>query len=173
MLKQLLPEGYEVIVRPHPQSLRRHSDMFVAFQERWREEIASGKFEFQTDFSSNNTVFEADVLITDWSTIAYEYAFTTLHPVLFINTKMKVINPEYEKIPLIPKDITWRNLVGISIEKNELYKVTAIISEYLCNPEMYKEKIVGVRDCEIFNIGNSGKVGSMYILNQFVNKGGK
>ena len=53
--------------------------------------------EIQTDFSSNSTVFEADLMITDWSGIAYEYAYTTQKPVLFINTPMKVMNPEYQR----------------------------------------------------------------------------
>ena len=170
LLTELLPNGYEIVVRPHPQSLRRYPEMFVAFQERYREEIDSGKFIFQNDFSSNSTVFEADILITDWSTIAYEYAFTTLRPVIFINTKMKVINPEYQKVSLIPTDILWRDEIGTSIEKNELYKVCPIISDYLCHPSLYEERIMNLRNISVFNVGNSGKIGGSYILNHFTAK---
>ena len=46
----------------------------------------------------NSTIFEADLMITDWSGIAYEYAYTTCKPVLFIDTPMKIMNPEYKKI---------------------------------------------------------------------------
>lgn len=46
--------------------------------------------EIQTDFSSNSTVFDSDLLITDWSDISWEFAFTTKKPVLFINTPMKL-----------------------------------------------------------------------------------
>ena len=54
--------------------------------------------EIQTDFSSTDTVFNADLMITDWSGITYEYAYTTKKPVLFINTPMKIMNPIYDKI---------------------------------------------------------------------------
>lgn len=170
ILSELIPKGYEIIVRPHPQSLRRRPELFTAFQERWNAELSAGRFVFQTDFSSNKTVFEADILITDWSTIAYEYAFTTLRPALFINTKMKVINPEYEKIPLVPTDILWRNQVGASLDKSEIGKIVELIEQYTENPDVYREQILRIRDSSIFNVGESGKAGASYILNRLTKK---
>ena len=41
-------------------------------------------FDIEIIFSSNETVYSADVLISDWSGIAFEYAFATQKPVLFI-----------------------------------------------------------------------------------------
>lgn len=55
--------------------------------DRLKERYANNPdIEIQTDFSSNSTVFEADLLVTDWSGIAYEYAFATNKPVLFVDT---------------------------------------------------------------------------------------
>lgn len=66
-----------------------------------KDKFAEDKnIEIQTDFSSNDTVFNADLIITDWSGIAYEYAFTTLRPVLYINTPMKIMNPNMRKLGL-------------------------------------------------------------------------
>ena len=53
---------------------------------------------FQLDFSETDTVWKADLLITDWSDISSEYAYCTHNPVLFIDTPMKIMNPEYKKI---------------------------------------------------------------------------
>ena len=89
---------------------------------------------------------------------------------IFINTKMKVINPEYQKVSLIPTDILWRDEIGTSIEKNELYKVCPIISDYLCHPSLYEERIMNLRNISVFNVGNSGKIGGSYILNHFTAK---
>lgn len=58
--------------------------------------------ELQTDFSSNNTVYEADLVITDWSSIAFEYSFATLKPSLFINTPMKIMNEDYKELEITP-----------------------------------------------------------------------
>lgn len=50
--------------------------------------------------------------MTDWSGIAYEYAFTTKKPVLFVDTPMKVMNPEYQKIDTVPINIWMRDVIG-------------------------------------------------------------
>ena len=44
--------------------------------------------------------------ITDWSAVAWEFSFTTLHPTLFINTPMKVMNPDWQKIETVPVNIS-------------------------------------------------------------------
>lgn len=102
ILDTLKGRGYQITVRPHPQEVR----LKQAYMEQLEAKYAADRdVEIQTDFSSNSTVFEADLLITDWSGITYEYAFTTLRPVLFIDTPMKVMNPEYEKINTPPINI--------------------------------------------------------------------
>ena len=63
-------------------------------------------------FSSNDIVFNADLMITDWSGITYEYAYTTKKLVLFIDTPMKIMNPEYEKMKI-------NNKLGIDENKNK------------------------------------------------------
>ncbi len=90
VLDRLGGGDYHVIVRPHPQYVRHFEDKLNYLAKKYEDNTC---IEFQLDFSSNKTVFDADVLITDWSGIAYEYAFTTLKPVLFINTPMKIMNP--------------------------------------------------------------------------------
>lgn len=170
LLSQLLPNNWSVVIRPHPQYIKRYPERVTQFHEHYSQELMSGTIEYQTDFSSNNTVFEADILITDWSTIAYEYSFTTLRPSLFINTEMKVINSEYTKLTHVPTDILWRDEVGISLDKNELDKVCDIINAYRENPDAYREKILQIRDSAIFNIGESGKAGASYILNRLTKK---
>ena len=107
---------YQVIVRPHPQYVRHFEAKIDALAEKYK----SWGISFQKDFSSNKTVYMADLLVTDWSSIAFEYAFSTLKPVLFINTPMKVINPDYRELSTLPVDLELRDKVGISVETKEL-----------------------------------------------------
>ena len=173
ILKQLLTKNWKIIVRPHPQYIRRYPDKVAAFQERYAKELTENKLVFQTDFSSNSDVFMSDVLITDWSMIAYEYSFSTLKPTLFINTKMKVINPEYDKIPLVPTEIQWRNDVGYVLEKEQINTISNVISDIMSKKSAYQNKISAIRDSSIFNIGESGKVGAKYLLNALKERAAK
>lgn len=112
LLDNLKGHGYKVTVRPHPQHVRHMPERMEELKQRF---ASDEDIEIQTDFSSNSTVFEADMMITDWSGIAYEYAYTTCKPVLFIDTPMKVMNPEYKKIDVEPINIWMRESIGATL----------------------------------------------------------
>lgn len=161
LLDQLLPLPYEVILRPHPQYLRYAMDRI---EELKRKYAGHGNFVLQTDFSSNETVYQADLLVTDWSGIAFEYSFSTLKPTLFINTPMKIMNPEWKAIHLEPIDIAIRKLVGRDMDLDDIGKAGSLAGELIAGSGDYREKIAEVRSREIYNLHNSGKTGGEYIL---------
>lgn len=160
LIDELKNSGYDIILRPHPQMVRHVPEMFTKLHEKYD----GTNVEIQTDFSSNNPILAADVLITDWSGIALEFAFTTKRPVLFIDTPMKVLNPEYDKIPTKPLDITIRNIVGRSIDPKDISKAEDIIKEFLENKTGYADKIDKALHEHVFNVGQSKKVYGRYVL---------
>jgi YidC/Oxa1 family membrane protein insertase len=166
ILDMLKEREYNIIVRPHPQYVRHFEERVNALIEKY------GKYgiEVQKDFSSNKTVYTADVLVTDWSSIAYEYAFSTLKPVLFINTPMKVVNPDYKELETVPVDIELRDKVGISLELNDesLGKVAESVDELLNNNRFSTDSMEALRDKYIYNYGKSGKTGAKYIIDRLV-----
>ena len=108
--------------------------------------------ELQTDFSSNRTVYEADVLITDWSSIAFEYSFATLKPSLFINTPMKVMNEDYAELGITPIDIELRNKIGRSIETDQLASLPEVVEELLSDNAFSKEALADIREKYIYHV---------------------
>lgn len=161
ILDELKKESYEIIVRPHPQQVRHNRALF----ERLEEKYASYKnIVFQTDFSSNSTVWEADLLITDWSGIAFEYAYTTKRPVLFINTPMKIMNPEYTRIDTVPINIMLRDRIGMSINPDNISMINERIKQLINDTEVYKEKISDFVAKYVYNQGCSAEIGANYIF---------
>lgn len=164
ILDELKGQGYKLIVRPHPQYVRHFEGRIDALIEKYKGD----GIEVQKDFSSNSTVYTADLLVTDWSSIAYEYAFSTLKPVLFINTPMKVVNPDYKELSSVPIDIELRDKVGISLEEDQMTKVKDAVSELLNNNRFASDSMEKLRDDYIYNVGQSGKVGAKYIIDRLV-----
>lgn len=160
MLKSLQKTKYNIIVRPHPQHVRHMKDAF----EKMKEDYAGTNIEIQTDFSKTNPVMEADLLITDWSSIAYEYAFTTERPALFIDTPMKIMNPDYKEIDIEPFNIWARNRIGKVLKVKDVKDIDKDVKEMLEHQTEYKEKIAKFREETIYNIGKSSKVGAKYII---------
>lgn len=165
ILQQLLGKGYHVILRPHPQYVRHFREKLNMLDNKYAE---YKDFTLQMDFSSNDTVFNADILMTDWSGIAYEYSFTTLKPSLFINTPMKVMNPDYREIPVTPFDIEIRNQMGISVELDRLDTVGEAVEKLLHEENYSKEKMMDMRDKYLYNVSDSASVGAKYIIDRLI-----
>lgn len=167
MLDQLVKTPYQIIVRPHPQYVRHFEARIDALAEKYQ---AFGVV-FQKDFSSNKTVYMADLLVTDWSSIAFEYAFSTLKPVLFVNTPMKIVNPDYKELSTVPIDIELRDRVGISVAVEQAGdEITGTVDKLLGDAQFSPDSLRKLKEEYIYNNGTSGKAGAKYILGQLVQR---
>ena len=165
ILDQLLGKGYHIIVRPHPQYVRHCYEKLELLKQRYAQ---YDDFTLQTDFSSNDTVFNADILMTDWSGIAYEYSFATLKPSLFIDTPMKVMNPDYKEIDVVPFDIEIRNQIGLSVSVDHLEELDSVVRKLLYSEDYQKENMKALRDKYLYNVSKSAKVGADYLIRRLI-----
>jgi len=163
ILKNLISDKYNIIVRPHPQYIKRFPIQTASLQERYKNKLGPN-FKIETDFSSNKTIYTADLVITDWSSIGFEFSCTTNKPTLYINTQMKTVNKDYDKINIEPIDITARNILGKSINKEETINISQFVEELLNNKENYKTQIEEFKNEYFYNLGHSGEVGADYII---------
>ena len=167
VMNSMRGKDYRVIVRPHPQHVRHAAEKFERMKEQYRDDK---NITIQTDFSSNDTVFNADILITDWSSISQDYAFTTKKPVIFIDTPPKIMNPDYKLIDTEPINIWIRHEAGTLVKLDELDKLDSIVREMLANREKYHDKIAALTERCVYNLGKSSEVGGKYIIEAIQNQ---
>ncbi|HJJ48596.1 MAG TPA: YidC/Oxa1 family membrane protein insertase [Methanocorpusculum sp.] len=160
---------YTLIIRPHPQYIKLFPGKIEAMLKKYQNKL-SETFKIETDFSSNVTIFTADLVITDWSGIAYEFSYTTKKPSLFINTTMKVVNPNYEKIGLVPIDISLRDKIGVSVNPDNLSSLKETVELLFKKQDTYRTAIYEIMQKYLFNIGDSGKSAGNYILQSEIEK---
>lgn len=169
LLANLLCDEYQVVVRPHPEYVKRYWSRMEAIMARWADKVGEGLV-FETDFSDSTSIWRSDLMITDWSGIAYEYSYTTLRPTLFINTKIKAPNPNWKKIDIIPLEISLRDKIGQSLNKDEITKIKVLAKDMLDNSSQWNEQIMQIRNKNIFNLGSCGEVAATYIINCLTGK---
>ena len=162
----LIKSGYKVVLRPHPETMKRNKGKIKAVVEKYEGESS---FELDRSPASLKYFHAADVLITDWSGIAFEYAFGTERPVLFINTPPKVHNNEFEKINIEPVELKLRNEIGISMNTHNISAASSETEKLLLNGDQFRDAIITCRSQYIYNWMSSAAAGGKYILN-FVNK---
>ena len=169
LINALYCDEYHLIVRPHPEYVKRYGARMQAIVDKYQHLVGDG-LSFELDFTVNRSIYAADMLITDWSGIALEYCFATRRPAIFVNTKIKCMNPNWEKIGLTPVEITLRDVVGVSVEKDKVGECRAIAQELFAKADEYEKKITEVLDTHIYNQGRAGEVGANYLLNALVEK---
>ncbi|MBR2018890.1 MAG: membrane protein insertase YidC [Clostridia bacterium] len=169
LIEKLYCDEYHLTVRPHPEYVKRYGARMQAITERYADKVGD-KLSFELDFSHNKSVYSSDLLITDWSGIALEYCFATKRPALFVNTKMKCMNPNWEKIDCIPTEITLRDQVGISLDKEQLATCDQTVKELLARGAEYETVIAETLSAHLYNIGSAAEAGADYILTSLVEK---
>ncbi len=169
LIEKLYCDDYHITVRPHPEYVKRFGAKMQMIVDKYQH-LVGDKLSFELDFTHNKSVYSSDLLITDWSGIALEYCFATKRPAMFVNTKIKCMNPNWEKIDCTPVEISLRDRVGVSVDKEKLDTCDEIVKELLNRSEEYKTIISDVLRNHLYNIGCAGEAGADYVLNALVEK---
>ncbi|MDR3137180.1 MAG: CDP-glycerol glycerophosphotransferase family protein [Coriobacteriales bacterium] len=166
LLSALLKQpNLKIVLRPHPEYVKRFAERMAALLVSYQEKLGPD-FVIETDFAANETVYRSDLVITDWSTTAMEFSYATKRPSLFINTPMKMMNPNYQRIEAIPLDISLRERLGQSVEVTELASIPAVIAQLTSNSGAWTEKITAIVDETIYDVGDGSRSGAEYLISR-------
>jgi len=161
LVKILLDAGYNVTVRPHPMTIKKSPKIIKQILEKFEE---NPDFLLDTKTSSFEQLFSSYALITDWSGIGDEYAFVCERPVIYVDVPKKAYNKEYEKIGLVPFEISIRDKIGEIIAIQNIETIPERIEFLYGTNNNFENKIQKIRNDSIFNIGESGKVTANEII---------
>lgn len=126
---ELLSRGYNVIVRPHP--------LFFIEGSKALDKIThlSKGFEFlevESPFETDNAIFDADLLISDYSGIGFEFFILTGRPVISVDVGIKQANTEWKNCNEVPIEISARTNLGL-IAKPDITSILNAIDKCLIN----------------------------------------
>jgi len=169
LIANLCCDEYHVTVRPHPEYAKRFKYQLNELVEKYKDYDQS-KLSFELDFSANKSIYSADLMITDWSGISAEFCFATQRPAVFINTKIKANNKNWQNLGITPVEMYFRNELGIALDKNQVCDIKQTVEYLFANGDKYKEKIDNYFETFTFNHGNAAQKGAQYILKSLVDK---
>ncbi len=162
MLEGLLGKGFEVVVRPHPEYVKRYKARMDKLVERYAA-YRGGDLRFELDFAKDDSLYDSDVVISDWSGAAYEFAFITKKPVLFVDTPPKVNNEDYGLLTVEPLEISLRDRIGLRVRVDEMALVPEKVKELLESGSEWAGRITEVFQETVANFGHSGEAGGRYL----------
>lgn len=160
VVRALLDGGCRVIARPHPMTTKKSPH---AIEQLAAAFGADPNFELDEDIAAARSLHESDVMVSDWSGAALEYAFGLERPVVFLDVARKVNNPDYGALDLEPFEASVRERIGAVIATDELHALVPAVQEIVRTADDWRTRLQGVRDDTIFNVGHSGRVAAEVI----------
>lgn len=161
LVKILLDAGYNVIVRPHPETIKRSPGLVSSLASEFGN---NPNFTLEKSVATDDSLLRADVLICDCSGIALEYSFGTERPVLFLDVPLKVKNQRFKELRIEPLELSLRSKIGVIVSLKELENILQKISSLIANKAAYKKHIAELRKQYVYAFGHSSDIGSKYII---------
>ena len=156
----LLNAGIRVIVRPHPRTIERKPHLIRDLLDIFGSQEL---FAFDDQPNSYASLFKADIMISDWSGAALEFAMGLERPVLFIDVPEKILNPEYRSIDCEPLESSIRRQLGVILKVEDLTRSPAVLRDIFNNRSRWQIASRSARKRWVFNEGISGSVAADFL----------
>ena len=152
LIDVLLQAGYHVIMRPHYQSNRQTPEVIRSVRDAF---AGQARFEYIDRMGETDSILRSDILISDWSAMALEYAMGLEKPVLFIDVPRRIRNPNWKELGIDPIESTIRTKVGEVVSPEALDDAPAAIERLLADRGRFSENIRAWRETMVFRLGHS------------------
>jgi len=150
IVDQLMEQGCQVTLRPHPQTVKFAKDKINAILKKHGNHLL---FSYEANVAGQDSLHESDFMISDWSGAALDYAFGLNKPVLFVDVPRKVNNPDYEELGIEPFEADIREQIGAITDESHFLTKLLLLNHTPLN---------GSED-NVFNVCDSSDMGCMYI----------
>lgn len=163
VLQALAGTGWDVIVRPHPQTLRMAPHVTSCIQG-WCARASN--ITLDASLAGHESLMRASVMISDWSGAALDFALGLERPVLFLDVPRKVNNPDYGQLGLEPLEVSARHRLGRVLRIPDLSDLPRQLSELAGSADQYREEIRAFRGSCVYNVGRSAEAAAAWLIGQ-------
>ena len=160
LVDRLLTADQDVVLRLHPMTVRHHPDLVDELNGRF----GARGLTIETDMRDRRSLAASDIMVSDWSGAALEYAFGLERPVLFLDMPRKVNNPEYERLGIVPIEDSIRTEVGELVRPDDLDAVMPAIERLCLRRGEVQARLREARERNVYNVGRSATVGAEHLV---------
>ena len=148
-----MAEGYKVTLRPHPQTVKFAKAKIDNILKKYSR---NKMFSYEANIAGQESLHISNVMISDWSGAALDYAFGLSKPVWFVDVPRKVNNLDYEELGIEPFEVMIREKIGVVLDMENI--------DFNFEKKMIDKSLLP------FNINLSNQTGSEYILRKLINE---
>ena len=147
----LIQTGYQIVIRPHPQSVTSEKEMLDNLKEKYPQ------IEWNFDNDNFNILNRADLLISDFSGVIYDFSLILNKPVIYADTDFDTL--PYDADWLDEKIWSLRVLpkIGTKLEEKDFPDLKNVIENTLKSKKLEKGRKEVKEECWCFENDSAGK----------------
>jgi CDP-glycerol glycerophosphotransferase (TagB/SpsB family) len=124
LLDPLVASGWRIIIRPHPQSKKSETTVLEHLQERY---INSNNIEWDYERENIYSLNKADIMISDFSGIIFDYMFLRDKPVLYVSQNFDLRPYDADDLDHELWQFITVKKAGIELKEDDFPRITEII----------------------------------------------
>lgn len=164
IVTSLLQHGFRVTVRPHPQFFHTlYPEGRRVIEQLTDKFSANDHVTFELSIATEDSFHRSDIMLSDWSGAAYEYALGTSRPVIFIDTPQKLFNESWHELGRPAFEDIMRSEVGSVVPANEVTGVGEVARALVSSQADFSAALSRLRQEVVFNPGRAGEAGAELI----------
>lgn len=134
-IDSLIQTGYDIIIRPHPQSFTADKDVVTRLMTKYPD---SDKLHWNRDNDNFDVLNQTDIMITDFSGVIYDFVLIFDKPIIYADTSFDHapydsawLTEEMWKFRILPK-------LGCKLEESEFDRMKDVIDDVITNDSYAK-----------------------------------
>ncbi|MBO4640665.1 MAG: CDP-glycerol glycerophosphotransferase family protein [Treponema sp.] len=165
LLDPLVATGWNIIVRPHPQSKKSEAEMLEKLTQKYKDTP-----NLTWDYERDNiySMKKSDIMISDFSGIIYDYTFLCDKPVMYVNAQLDLMPYDAWDLPEQGKNIwqfTTLKEIGIELKEEQFYNIKDVIQSASDSTELAQKRHAAKAQAWM-NEGNAGKAVVDFMINK-------
>lgn len=140
LLDPLLATGWRIIVRPHPQTKKSEPEVLERLTEKYKN---SKNIEWDFERENVYSMKKADIMISDFSGIIYDFTFLCDKPVIYVNSELDLIPYDAWDLENNGKNI-WQfsvlKKIGIELKEEFFPQIKDVIQNASDSTELSAER---------------------------------
>lgn len=157
----LLNTSFFVTLRPHPEHYKRSSNTIDRISKLFSK---NQNFSLDFNFSNLNSLEKSEIIITDNSSIVFEYMFIFERPIIYINYKDKIHNKDRNKIELPTIEEDFKKKFGNILHVDNLNNLSELCEELRVNNNISVDKVKLFYEKNLSNLGDSANFAADYLI---------
>ena len=164
LLDPLSKSGWRIIVRPHPQSKKSEADMLERLEARYKD-CPNVEWDYERD--NIYSLKKADIMISDFSGIIFDYTFLRDKPVMYVKAGMNLMPYDAYDLPGHGENL-WQfetlKKIGLELNESQFDNIKEVIQNASDSAELAAGRKRSKKEAWM-EIGRAGKNIADYMIN--------